>query len=107
MQFHSEEEKTLIESFRQNGGTRTFFFRHGEPRIAKPVAKALSHLLRSGHIERHSSGDIGWVCYRLKEEHTAPAEMPDMIQESSDGKTEQMKTCLDRELTGPTKRCIG
>jgi hypothetical protein len=65
--FHTDDEKALIETFRQAGGKRIIFFRRdGEPILPKPMAKALARLLRSGHIDRDSSGDFGWVCYRLR-----------------------------------------
>jgi hypothetical protein len=68
MNFHTEEEKSLLENFRRNGGKMTFsFFRDGEINASRSVAKALIRLLRSRHIERDSSGDFNWVCYRIKE----------------------------------------
>jgi hypothetical protein len=67
MNFHTEEEKFLLESFHQNGGKMTFsFFKDGKINVSKPAAKALTRLLRSGHIEHDCSGDFNWVCYRLK-----------------------------------------
>jgi hypothetical protein len=50
-----------------NRGRLTVFYRNGEPRLSKADARALSHLLRSGHIERAHSGDFHYVEYRLKE----------------------------------------
>jgi hypothetical protein len=67
MQYHTDSEKALLETFRASGGERIIFFRHGQPQLPKPMADALSRLIRSGHVRRHSSGDFGWVCYRLRE----------------------------------------
>lgn len=66
MQRHTDDEKALIESFRAGGGKRIVFFRSGRPLLSKAEGKALSRLIRSGHILRHSSGDFGWVLYRLR-----------------------------------------
>lgn len=71
MQFHDEDEKALIETFRRNGGERKFLFRNvgkgGDVmQASKRETRALARLLRSGHIERYfNSGS--WVYYRLKE----------------------------------------
>jgi hypothetical protein len=68
MNFHAEEEKSLLESFRRNGDKMTFFFsRDGEINASRSVEKALVRLLRSGHIERNCFGDFNWICYRIKE----------------------------------------
>lgn len=74
MKFHKENEKALIEKFRQNRGELIVFFRDmwkllqcpNNPVITDSEAKALSLLIRSGHIESVSSGDFNWVRYRLK-----------------------------------------
>jgi hypothetical protein len=67
VQYHTDDEKALIETFRAAGGKRVIFFRHGMPQLPKPEAEALARLVRSGHIRQHASGDFGWVSYRLRE----------------------------------------
>lgn len=67
MEFHTNDEILLIETFRAAGGERIVFFHDGVPRLPRPTARALSRLIRSGHIRRHASGDFGWVSYRLRE----------------------------------------
>lgn len=67
MQYHTDDEKALIEYFRAAGGERTVVFRRGQPQLPKPMADALARLVRKGHIRRSASGDFGWVLYRLRE----------------------------------------
>ncbi|QEH35086.1 hypothetical protein OJF2_36310 [Aquisphaera giovannonii] len=67
MKYHTDDEKALIESFRAAGGERFILFRHGEPRLPAAMAEALARLVRSGHIRRHGSPDVGWASYRLRE----------------------------------------
>jgi hypothetical protein len=65
--FHTEDEKALIETFRAQGGKRIIFFRRGEPKLSKPMTKALARLVRSGHIVIDTSGDFGWIRYQLRD----------------------------------------
>ncbi len=74
MQYHSDDEKALLETFRAAGGERVIFLRHGVPQLPRPMAEALARLVRSGHIRRHASGDFGWVSYRLREQVDAATE---------------------------------
>jgi len=67
MKFHTDDEEALLETLRQNGGRRIFFHRRGRLKVEPSVAKTLSRLIRSGHIERAFSGDFNYICYRLKE----------------------------------------
>jgi hypothetical protein len=67
MQYHTDDERDLIESFRTAGGKRTFFRRRGELQLSPAMSKALARLVRSGHVRLHSSGDFNWVCYELRE----------------------------------------
>jgi hypothetical protein len=75
MQIHNEDEKALIECFRQNGGKLIYFHfgrncvaRDGlvRARASSSELKALARLLRTGHIVRNGSGDFRWVSYKLK-----------------------------------------
>jgi hypothetical protein len=75
MQIHDEDEKALIECFRQNRGTLIYFYfgRNGVTRdgllrvkASQSELKALARLLRSGHVVRNGSGDFRWVSYKLK-----------------------------------------
>ncbi len=81
MEFHTDEEEALLETFRQNGGQRIFFHRRGKLKIPRAVAKTLSRLIRSGHIEREQSGDFNCIYYRIRE--SAPDAADDSAPTSS------------------------
>ena len=84
MNYHDDDENALITKFRQNGDQLMVFFRviqgrrepvqrSDNPVRTNPEMKALSRLLRSGHVEQAASGDFGWVMYRLRPEKSPDA----------------------------------
>jgi hypothetical protein len=61
MLHHTENEKAFVETFRSRGGKWTISFQHGQPQLPKATGEPLSRMLRSGHIRRHSSEELGWA----------------------------------------------